>query len=191
MTGQMEQVESTQAAVAAAPAQQFDVAPSNTEFRNANSNATDRAQNTIDQKFGTPEIESANDANAIGSKSKPEQLLLEPDQLMEAAQQGRLGETLTNQGVDISNDKSVQDYLEKSYDKSIENGLRLSGVQLPNNPTAEDLGKALIDKVQGAQNHDLKAALEADPAQGYKWMRSVYIDAQNKALSDEKQRRGH
>jgi hypothetical protein len=53
--------------------------------------------------------------------------------------------------------------MEKSYDQYIEKGLRLSGVDLPKNPSAEDLGKALIYKVQGAQNHDLKAALEDNP----------------------------
>jgi hypothetical protein len=117
--------------------------------------------------------------------------MLDPDQLMGASEVGRLGDTLAAQGVDTNDDRAVKDYMEKSYDQYIEKGLRLSGVDLPKNPTAEDLGKALIDKVQGAQNHDLKAALEDNPAEGYKSMRGVYIDAQMQALSNERARKGH
>jgi hypothetical protein len=190
MTARLEQVESTQAA--AAPTQQYEApAPSNSEVRSATASATEKAQSTIDQTFGSPEFHNGNDASDSSTKNNAERPMLDPDQLMGAAQSGRLGDTLAGQGVDITDDKAVQNYMEKSYDGYIEKGLRLSGVDLPQNPTAEDLGKALIDKVQGAENFRLKEALEANPAEGYKMMRGVYIDAQTNALKGERQRRGH
>lgn len=190
MTQRMEQLEPTQAA--AAPTQPFEASPpSLNEVKTATAGATDRAQSTIDQTFGTPEIQNGNMDAGPGSKNSSERPMLDPDQLMGASEVGRLGDTLAAQGVDTNDDRAVKDYMEKSYDQYIEKGLRLSGVDLPKNPTAEDLGKALIDKVQGAQNHDLKAALEDNPAEGYKSMRGVYIDAQMQALSNERARKGH
>lgn len=190
MTQRMEQLEPTQAV--AAPTQPFEASPpSLNEVKTATAGSTDRAQSTIDQTFGTPEILNGNMDAGPGSKNSSERPLLDPDQLMGASEVGRLGDTLAGQGVDTNDDKAVKDYMEKSYDQYIEKGLRLSGVDLPKNPTAEDLGKALIDKVQGAQNHDLKAALEDNPAEGYKAMRGVYIDAQMQALSNERARKGH
>ncbi len=190
MTARMEQLEPTQATTA--PAQQFESSPpSLSEIKTATTSATDKAQSTVDQAFGAPEIQNGSDVSGPGSQAHSEATMLDPDQLMGASEVGRLGDALTGQGVDINDQKAVQGYMEKSYDQYVEKGLRLSGVDLPQNPTAADLGKALIGKIQGGQNQELKKSLEENPAEGYKSMRKVYIDAMTQSLSDEKQRRGH
>jgi len=113
--------------------------------------------------------------------------ILSADKIVDAGYRGKLGETLKAEGVDIENQKELDEYLGASFDANTELGLRLNGLNLPENPTDADFGNALAPHVDRSDmTADMKEKFKADPEAGYKAMRQMFLDMQHQGLAQEK-----
>lgn len=187
MTRMEQQADVATPSVEATPAEP--IVPTGAEMQVATATGTDAAQRTVEEQFGSPVFESMSSedsqVNENMTDKAEERSTLPPQRLVEAADLGVLTQTLKREDVDINNPKDVESYLSQSFDRNTIKGLELAGVKLPERPTDEDLGRALLPFLQKSQEVDFTRALEKDPASGYASMRQIFLDRLNAGLDDE------